>query len=162
MHQYLWGKHVCRTKMENPRRKHSMFPCALRFLLPPELHFHFLSQQKQYLKNISKIQYMRAATLRAGTFPLASAGDLSDAAAPHDIIHAPPEPPAHTLNYSTHSRSSLSSVFAENVYNTRGEGVTCLAPYPPVSLLVHPHPHQPLGVTHLNHTGTKLFHYGNC
>lgn len=34
MHQYLWGKHVCRTKMENPRRKHSMFPCALRFFAP--------------------------------------------------------------------------------------------------------------------------------
>jgi hypothetical protein len=49
---------------ENGKSPAGVSPAFFRSLSRAAL-FHFLSQQKQYLKNISEIQYMRAATLRS-------------------------------------------------------------------------------------------------
>lgn len=75
---------------ESPRAAQCPLPSSI-----PSRAVHFLSQQKQYLKNISKIQYMRAATLRSGTFPRVGGGFERCC-----VRYAPPAPPAHTLNYT--------------------------------------------------------------
>lgn len=110
MHQYLWGKHVCWMKMENPRPAPLRVPCLLSFPRPSCTLPLFITTKTIFEKHFQNPIYARCdSPLALALFLASSAGDLSNAAA----RYAPPRTPSsvhtklHTLAFCSRKMSII-------------------------------------------------------